>query len=81
MNYKQYFDECASHDWSYNYSDDYGVWKRGSEKQAYLFSISKEDEKYKEIFDSWSKYAHQQPGQNIPRPEWDEENNFLRLEF
>ena len=73
MDYKQYFNTCASHDWFFDFSDDFIVYKRGLENRDKLISISKQDVNYKKIFDLWSAYAYQQPDQNIMRPTWSDE--------
>ncbi len=42
------------HDWTYDYSDDHSVWKRGQAEQKRLEALQSRIDPTKEI---WNKYA------------------------
>lgn len=52
-----YRQQLAGHDWFYDYSDDFGVWKRGSEKRAALAALRKRLDPEGTI---WNEYAPEQ---------------------
>lgn len=49
-----YRQQLSGHDWWYDRSDDYAVWKRGSEQRAALRALRLRLDKTGEI---WNQYA------------------------
>lgn len=41
MNEQEYRENLARHDWTYNYSDDYGVWRKGDTMYKLLSATQK----------------------------------------
>lgn len=57
------------HDWSYNYSDDHSVWRRGElELSAIREVVEAGGEKYKKLFNEYSEYAWRKDD-SIKQPE------------
>jgi len=47
---------CNNHDWTYEYSDDHSVWKRGSAQRDVLVAICKEGgAEYGHIYNRFAK--------------------------
>ena len=52
--WEDYMDKLRKHDWYYEYSDDHGVWRRGSDERDQLRRLQEEiDSGYK----VWNQYA------------------------
>ena len=52
--WEDYMDKLRKHDWYYEYSDDHGVWRRGSDERDQLRRLQEEiDSDYK----VWNQYA------------------------
>ena len=48
----------SNHDWTYNYSDDHSVWRRGESQLSAIKEVVKVGgEEYKNLFDEYSEYA------------------------
>ena len=63
----QEFDRaCATHDWTYNYSDDYGMWKKGEQESQMLQWAMKQDERLVPLYRLWSSYQFSGPAWNKP---------------
>ena len=52
----EYWNQLNGHDWFYDYSDDHGVWKRGSENESRLRRWANQDEAYKELYDGFREH-------------------------
>lgn len=51
---EDYIYKLRTHDWFYEYSDDHGVWRRGSDERDQLRRLQEEiDSDYK----VWNQYA------------------------
>jgi len=51
---EDYIYKLRTHDWFYEYSDDHGVWRRGSDERDQLRRLQEEiDDDYK----IWNQYA------------------------
>ena len=47
----QEFDRaCATHDWTYNYSDDHGMWKLGEQQAQVLQWAMQEDNRLIQLY-------------------------------
>lgn len=54
----QFWKVLRNHDWTFEYSDDHGVWRRGSAELSNIRSIVNEGgEEYKKLFEAYSEYA------------------------
>ena len=53
---QEFFKQCQSHDWYYQYSDDGRVYDRGRETSHRLQSKAKTHPALMEIYKSWSNY-------------------------
>jgi hypothetical protein len=63
----QEFDRaCATHDWTYNYSDDHGMWKLGEQQAQVLQWAMQEDNRLVQLYRLWSAYQFSGPAWNKP---------------
>lgn len=72
MTIAEFFAECESHDWTYNYSDDFGVWSRGDANAKRLRAEAATDATKQEIFDAFREWQFSGPAfgnDRAPRPE------------
>lgn len=51
---EDYIEKLKSHDWFYEYSDDYSVWKRGCTQRGEILDMQQDLDLNYEI---WNKYA------------------------
>lgn len=63
-----FFNELRSHDWTYEYSDDHSVWRRGSAKQSQLKQVAEESPDHKRMFEAWNNHIWK----GGPKPEIEE---------
>jgi hypothetical protein len=45
------------HDWTFEYSDDHSVWRRGCEQRDALRAVLKTHPEYKEMYDEYRAFA------------------------
>lgn len=69
---RDYWDSLNRHDWYYDYSDDHGVWKRGSSERSRLRALSMQSREHRDMFDKF--HAHYFSGEGFgtskqPKPE------------
>lgn len=63
----QEFDRaCATHDWTYNYSDDHSMWKLGEQQAQVLQWAMQEDNRLIQLYRLWSAYQFSGPAWNKP---------------
>jgi hypothetical protein len=63
----QEFDHaCATHDWTYNYSDDHSMWKLGEQQAQVLQWAMQEDNRLIQLYRLWSAYQFSGPAWNKP---------------
>lgn len=73
----EYWDALKRADWYYDYSDDRGVWTRGSNEMGRLQRIAKESDAHQALYDGWKAHYNSEPKQGVvgretdppPRPE------------
>lgn len=54
----EFWNMLHNHDWSYNYSDDHSVWRRGEAQIGEIRAIVEAGgEEYKKLFNEYSEYA------------------------
>jgi hypothetical protein len=54
----QFWKMLQSHDWTYEYSDDGSVWRRGQQQlDAIRAVVEHGTDEHKELFNQWSEYA------------------------
>ena len=51
---QKYRESLATHDWQYDYSDDYSVWARGKSQRAAILDMRKNIDPEGKI---WNEYA------------------------
>ena len=56
MKLSQFWDELNRHDWYYDFSDDFSVWKRGSDRDKELRVMANESPAHQELMDKFSKH-------------------------
>lgn len=56
MTVGEYYDQLERHDWYYEWSDDHGVWERGSADASRLKQISEESPEHKALWDGFNKH-------------------------
>lgn len=67
MSLKDYYQKLESHDWYYDYSDDYTVWSRGHRIHQQLKEISKLSKEHEQLYKEFVDYIFH--GGNDPRLE------------
>ena len=65
----RYFDRLRAHDWSYECSDDPGVYRRGAEEGRALRSIAEADPLARRMYDAWHAFIF---GDRENEPTWEE---------
>ncbi len=71
----QFFHDCETFDWYYNYSDDQRVWTRGNREAASLKSRSNKNNSTLSIYNAWSEHMFSGPEygtEKTPRPKWED---------
>lgn len=53
----EFYNQCSRHDWTFEYSDDHGVYNRGSEQQRKLYQAIGTDKNLQAIYDDWKNYS------------------------
>lgn len=61
MSIDRYRQLLRSHDWSYDYSDDHRVWKRGQTQRDELESLAKSFDPDYKIWNSIAPLVYQRP--------------------
>jgi hypothetical protein len=59
-----FYSQLKAHDWSYQYSDDHGVYRSGSAQQQHLHRLSQQSPKHTELyaaFRAWFSDAERHP--------------------
>lgn len=57
---------CATHDWTYNYSDDHSVWRLGEQQAQMLQWAMQKDNRLVQLYRLWSAYQFSGPAWNKP---------------
>lgn len=58
MKITEYYDQLASHDWFYMYSDDSNVHRRGRDNVARLQAIAQENESLLNLYKLYNDYIN-----------------------
>ena len=53
---KEFYKRLEWHDWTYQYSDDHSVWRRGNQKERELMSIAQKDKRAEVLFEGYRSY-------------------------
>ena len=69
MDLAEYYKSLKNHDWYYNYSDDHGVWSKGSREYARLQAIAQENPTLLRMYRDYSKWVHATPEDRSEAPE------------
>lgn len=59
---------CAQHDWTYEFSDDHQVWKRGRLQRDVLLSEMRADNELCQIYNRWATWINSPSGASQPLP-------------
>lgn len=54
-----YFEKCRTHDWFYDYSDDYRVWRAGKDTDDLLTSGYRYNPELENIYRAWADYHYE----------------------
>lgn len=76
MKVKEYFEECMRFDWYYNFSDDGGVWRAGTEAKEKLIAEAETDPVKMKIFGDWNKHMFSGNGWSTPQAPKPELENY-----
>jgi hypothetical protein len=57
MDTVEFFKLLTDHDWTYNYSDDYRAWTKGSKEAQRLQAIMQEVPLYAKMYKDYSDYV------------------------
>ena len=68
---KKFYLMLSSHDWQYDYSDDFQVWQAGSRMRTTLENISLESDEHSSLFRKFADYKLRQIGNKPAVPEED----------
>ena len=68
---QEFYDMLATHDWSYQYSDDHGQWQKGSDMQKRLVNIMRGGGKYEQLYKDYRTWFFSSDGDIVKptRPE------------
>lgn len=50
MNADEYFSLLNAHDWTYSYSDDHSIWRRGENNDKKLRMLHHNNKEFKELY-------------------------------
>jgi len=56
MNLPEFYDQLDRHDWYYEWSDDHGVWERGSSDANRLAQIAKESPVHQKLHNDFTEH-------------------------
>lgn len=59
--FNAYTRQLASHDWTYDYSDDQRVWRRGHAELVALKAQAQKHALYQQAYDLWASYVWREP--------------------
>jgi hypothetical protein len=68
---QDYFILCSDHDWTYDYSDDPQVQRRGDLQRHWLINIANQNSGYHAIYQQWHDYIFNTDGYGnytLPKP-------------
>ena len=68
MTPRAFWELCRQHDWTYDFSDDGQVWKRGFEQERELLNAMAERPGLKPIYQAWKRHSYNE-GPMPPQPE------------
>ena len=51
---------CKDHDWTYIYTDDHRVWRRGNQESIEILAAMKAQPELRTIYNEWLKYLNKQ---------------------
>jgi hypothetical protein len=51
-----YFEKCRTHDWFYDYSDDYRVWRAGETEHKHLVAAYRYSPELEKIYRAWADF-------------------------
>jgi len=68
MNKQDFFALLGAFDWTYEYSDDHNVWKKGSKHESEIKEVLKQQPELQEMYDAFYSYI------------WVDRNNKPKLE-
>lgn len=54
--FNSYVQRLANHDWTYDYSDDHSVWRRGQQVRDGLIADARKHPEFQQAFNAWSNY-------------------------
>jgi 6-phosphogluconate dehydrogenase (decarboxylating) len=69
MTVRAYLSLLKKHDWTYDYSDDPDVWRRGTAEREFLTSFHS-DPLYKEMYNDYQKFVFHFGEKEEPKEEW-----------
>ena len=56
MELREFDNLLASHDWFYDYSDDYGVWQRGMNQARLIATVRKLSERHEALYEIYRDF-------------------------
>lgn len=59
---KDFYQRLNTFDWTYEMSDDHGVWQRGRAAQGELEAIAKQSPEHKALWDAFTAYCWHNSG-------------------
>lgn len=65
----EFWDLLRKHDWHYQYSDDYSVWRAGSDERDYLRRVAMQSDTHTDFFRRWLYWREKGHPGNPPLPE------------
>ncbi len=65
---RDYHDRLSRHDWTYMYSDDHYIYRRGADAESALRHEAAMSPEHKKLWDAWKAYGQRNPGDLVKRP-------------
>ena len=53
---EQFWDVLCRHDWYFQFSDDFSVWKRGAAAESQIKALARQSERFQAVYDAHLAY-------------------------
>lgn len=64
------------HDWYFEFSDDFSVWKRGAESESQVKTIASQSDKHQQLFEAFQNYNFGGASFGTNRPDAPQKSDF-----
>lgn len=68
MTIEEFYKLLETHDWSYQYSDDHSVWRRGRQRGEQLLRLAETNDTFKQLWEDFRAWALASPRDRPEKP-------------